>query len=609
MPVLTLSLAVVGAPTVAETMVRERRDVVVVDAVSGVDVDGVVDPAGALLAVPGVSLARDGGPLTSARPLLRGLGGARVVVDVAGVPFVDPAAGIVDAALLPLGLGRVGVDVGAQAGVGGALSLNAVDDTQLQLVAGDLGTLLLRGRASLHHDAGRAVVLVDAGTTRGDFAFLSTDANGAHGLALVRANNDQRRLKLAAIVDGTGPAPPPMGGQLQTKIVGVLSLHEGGVPGFATAPFADLRASTVQAVVGGEVAHVEHGLRLRVFGDVGGSDRRTSRAGDIDVLAALSRRLGVGAGSTVWRDERLQIVVDAAVSGADSTIADVVTRTDRGAMASITTDLDLGIGHLVVATGGSFRVVNDDDNNARSAVDNDATLLPGARLRVGFAHRATDASGAIFVGVAHNSRAPTLDERFAPRGFVGGEPTLRAERITDLEIGGRVEVTSTVGASVVGFASHLDDGIVYVNKSAFEVAPTNTGPARRLGVDVGAHAMPVSFVRIDIAASALSSHVEATSAPLPTAPPVALRTALRLGDDQGHIEAVVVGRGAAPSTIFGTLPSAAYALLGLHVRLPVGERLAVTASIENALDVRTASDAHLLPLPGRLTFIGLEVRP
>ena len=615
---LTLGLVVAGASVVGETTVREQRASADLDAPGSVEVGGVVDAEGAVLAAPGVSLARDGGPLSSARPLLRGLSGARLVVDVAGVPFVDPAAGVVDVALLPLGLGRVDVDVGAGSGVGGGLSVRPVDASSLQFVVGDLGTLLLRGRASLRHDSGRALFLVDAGSTRGAFRFTATDSRGDDGPVLVRANNDHRRLKLASVVDGSRLAPSPLGGQLQTRLVGVLSLHEGGVPGFATAPFVDLRASTVQGVVGGEVAHVNHGLRVRLFGDVGGSDRRTwrnARPANDDVLAALSRRLGLGLRTDAWRDERLRVVVDTSVQGTLSFVTDVVDRTDLAVAASVDADLNLGVGHVVASVSGTSRHVVDISAANVSSVDVAPVAVPAGRARLGVVRAVDDTDGdqmaraGVFVGVAHSSRAATLDERFAPRGFVNGTADLSPERISDLEVGGTIDVGHIILVTATAFGSRLDDAIVYVNKNAFEVAPQNTGPAQRLGIDLGVRATPVPFVRVDIAGSLLHSHVDATNAPLPTAPPLVLRTALHLGDEQGFFEAVVVGRGAAPSTIFGTLPSPAYALLNLLVHVPLNDVLALTATIDNALDVTTAKDSNLLPLPGRLAFVGFEVRP
>ncbi|HEY1099192.1 MAG TPA: TonB-dependent receptor, partial [Myxococcota bacterium] len=115
---------------------------------------------------------------------------------------------------------------------------------------------------------------------------------------------------------------------------------------------------------------------------------------------------------------------------------------------------------------------------------------------------------------------------------------------------------------------------------------------------------------VDVVVNMLASVVTATLAPLPTAPPWTLRTALRVGDDEAFVEGIVVGRGAAPSTIFGTLPSGAYALVSLTTRLPLGDGgLAVRATVDNAFDVTTARDANQLPLPGRLLFVGLEVRP
>ena len=80
-----------------ETVVSSRRPADVDDV--RLEGEAAVDPADALLSVPGVSLVREGGPLAVSRPMVRGLSGSRLDVSVLGLPFSDPAAGAVDAAL------------------------------------------------------------------------------------------------------------------------------------------------------------------------------------------------------------------------------------------------------------------------------------------------------------------------------------------------------------------------------------------------------------------------------------------------------------------------------------------------------------------------------
>ena len=162
--------------------------------------------------------------------------------------------------------------------------------------------------------------------------------------------------------------------------------------------------------------------------------------------------------------------------------------------------------------------------------------------------------------------------------------------------------------AATAFGSWLDDAIVIVNDNAFVVRPRNTGPALRAGSELLLRTRPHRLLGVETAASLLWSQVQATKAPLPTAPPLALRTAVTVGDDNAFTRATITARGAAPSTIFGTLPSAPYALVDVMARVPLSSSLGLTMHVHNALDVQTATDVNLLPLPGRLLFIGLELR-
>jgi hypothetical protein len=585
-----------------ETVVRARA----VDDVDDVRVDadavGLWDGGAALLFVPGVAIARDGGPLAPAHPIVRGLSGARLDISALGMPLNDPAAGVVDVALLPWGIGDVVVDAGAGAGVAGALSLRAPPPgLDVVVGAGDLATLRGRVRAARALDDGRAYGFVDAGMTRGDFAFDNDDALGTGGPSSVRKNNDQQRINAAAAVDvdvdGARVAVAAAGGA-----------RRGGVPGFATAPLS-LRAQDALGAVGARVTTRALGARVDVGVDATASDRVvTGDAGD-------SRLSGVRAGASARVAAPLVSGVDAAVAlrADQSGLVDVVERRDARA------GLDLHARHPLgglragvdVSVGGDV-VVDVDARAADGAASATPTLLmPRGALRArlfdgrdgdGSRDRAFEG----FVGVTRAARAPTLDERFAPRGFVRGNASLRPESIDELEAG--VDVAAPgVRARVTAHASALHDVIVVVNRNAFEVAPENTGEATRAGVDVGLQLQPLPLLSLDVAASVLASALSSTGAPLPGAPPVVLALAPRVGDDAAWVRAVFAARGPVSSTLFGSLKSPGSVLVDFEGRVPIGRGLAAAVTVQNALDVRDARDLNLLPLPGRLVFVSLEV--
>jgi len=602
-----------GDAPVREAHITAQRPVSGTDSVAVDDV--VVGPA-ALLAVPGVGLARDGGPLAPTRPLLRGLGGARLAVDVAGLAFSDPVSGEVDVALLPLALGTAVVDpAGAtstsSSGLGGGLSVRPAPGSRLQLVVGELATLQGSLRLQTPVDGGHITTAVAAGTTRGDFPFSVADVDGDGGASLVRANNDRRRLNAGVVADVGGPAPGARG-HLGVRVVAAGALHEGGVPGFATAPLSSLRGEQARGVVGGAVTWREGARHLGVAVDALGDRRRIRDDAGIDEVATIGSGVGVALGDVLWDDDALRVVADVEARGGGAVVADTALRGEArtGARVAATTDV---AGLVATARGTVGLAVVDDTDIGIEGTDDAATALPLALPNGGLtvALARPDGRAAASLSARHRSRAPTLDERFAPAGFVRGTPDLQPERLSELEarLGLEVPGAHDVVVDVAAFASRLDDAIVVVNKNAFEVAPENTGLAHRAGVELGVGVRVHPLVVVTQAATLLWSEVEATGAPLPTAPPLGLRSDARVGTDDAFVGATVTGRGSAPSTIFGTLGSGAFVLVDLRARLPLGERLAATLHVDNALDVRTARDQNLLPLPGRLAFVGLEVQP
>jgi hypothetical protein len=132
--------------------VRERRPADVDD--SRLD-DAAPD---ALLRVPGVSLVHAGGPLAPVRPVLRGLSGSRLDVNVLDLPFVDVATGDVDAGLWPWMLGTLDVDVGAGSNLGGSVSFRRpAPGVVADVEVGELSTLTIAARDVVRLDDDWAV--------------------------------------------------------------------------------------------------------------------------------------------------------------------------------------------------------------------------------------------------------------------------------------------------------------------------------------------------------------------------------------------------------------------------------------------------------------------
>lgn len=535
-------------------------------------------------ALGGVVLLRDGGPLAPARVRHRGLGGPRLGVRLAGVPLNDPTTASVDVTALPLyavhllraphpgrGVGDDGLN----------LSLSARDETRVALGAGTLETLRADAAASSRLGGGRSVVGVSAGSTRGDFLFLPTTASGATLPVARRTGNEQRRASGVVALDlpfSLGPA----------GVVAWTSLHEGGVPGFATMPTQGLRASSFLA---GAIARGALGWEdARVGIELGGraARRSTTSAVSAPADAVTGVALGPSLFSTLALGEGLSL--EGALRYEHARVEETL----------FVRDLVRGHGTLQLAPLGkpySLHVT------AGATVPSDTLAFPTGELQLAYrpAQRLL-----VEVGVSRSGRLPTLDELYAPKGFVLGNPELKSEISTDVEAS--FATTSRIAqVSLSVFAGHMDETILYVNRNAFEVEPINTGALWRTGLDLHVVATPAPLLGLEVTGSALLSQLSAVASPLPVTPPLTTRVALRLGESSGaSVHVVMRQRTAVSNNLYGTLRTPGYGLVDLVSRLPLGAHLALSASISNALNVLDARDVNLLPLPGRQVFLTLE---
>lgn len=547
-------------------------------------------PEESLGALAGVGLVRAGGPLAPVRLRHRGLGGARLGSDLMGLRLDDPVTGGLDVAALPLWALSTASAAGT-ASPGGRAGLrfdgHKTDGFRARIGAGTLETLRLDATTRTSDPAGTVLAAgATAGTTKGDFRYAPATSSGAADGSplLLRRNNDQRRA--AGLLHGSTWLPFGVVSGLAWG-----SAHEGGVPGFSTAPTAGLRAR-----------HLVGGAR-----------------------AALVLERGL-----------ISAELDAAVRGSARSTWDEVRPTPEG-LASLSTSAGVLLASERLLPGlllqGSSRVEGASMSSTafvRDVVDAEVSaeqrlfsrwLLLSARLGgtafsdLGFLPRAEgvlelgpSSSWATGLRLAHGGRAPTLDEMYAPRGLVLGNADLAFERSSDAEIYLRLS-SRHVDARVATFVGRMENAILFVNRNAFEVQPINTGPLLRAGLEGRVAVSPHRLLGLEVTASGLASRVDATGAALPVVPPLSSRIAARVGErGEGTVTVVMHQRAAVSNNLFGTLVTPGYVVVDVISRLPLGDVLAITAALTNALDVLDARDANLLPLPGRQLFVALEVR-
>ncbi len=534
------------------------------------------DPTARLAAEPDAGLAQSGGPLAPVRLEVRGLSGPRAGLRVDGLSLADPASGDIDAAFAPLYL----APRAARSGSGLALAVPApvTSGAAARVAFGSLASARADLRADVTADGGEATLAGQFARTAGDFVFTPRTPDGRLSPAQVRTNNDQTRAGLFA-------AGRARFGRAEVGATALGTFHDGGVPGFAAAPTDGLRGQ--RALLG---------VRPHLSG----------RAGPVDIAFAPTARLSTR--RAVTRTGAAEAV--AAVHTGVSARAGVVSAGLDAALtlgAERTAVLATGFARQAVfakaaATGRAGPFVLSAQ--ARGDWLSDQGLLVGgqatAALRLGPAD--------LRLGLAHRPRAPTLDELFAPRGLVLGNPDLVPEALTDVDAALVLRLPRATVVEVAPFGGIIWDAILFTNRNAYEIAPINTGPGWRAGVSGRVRSRPARWVTLDVSGRLLHSQVFASGAPLPLAAPVQGRGRLALGPPTAtRVLVTARHRGPTASNLFGTLKTPAYTLFDLGLSHPLGPGVAVSVSAQNVFNRTDAADMYLFPLPGRVVFVGLEV--
>jgi outer membrane receptor protein involved in Fe transport len=582
-----------------EVVVRERRE----RPSAHDDAHGTDDP-GQYASAPeevfgqlmGVGLVRDGGPLAPGRIRVRGLSGPRVQVNVDHLPLVDPVWGFIDAGSLPvegLALATSQTGPGFEA-LGGALRLSRprriAGLARARALFGSLDTYRLTGWVDSDGVADGFTAFIDGASTAGDFNTTPEFSPGVVVPEATRKNNDQNRAQGLFTLQ----AQSPLG---QSRVVGWGHVHRGGVPGFTGSPLSDLRGE--RAFLGtlfrhgiptawGDVFFMGHAASTHRASYRSGRSGRSGEEGRDQITTQA-----LHAASSVDTDElpaglRLQ----AELSGGWQRALDVApARGLAGGRISISQPL-LQERLRWRLTGGSRWF-------------SDVGMLFSGQADIGY--RLAD-NWRVSVALGHAQRAPTLGEMHAPQGFVLGNPDLKPERSTEGEVGlvfsphPIIEVGNTV------FLGRLDETILFTNRNAFEIQATNTGPLWRSGWEGKVSVNPHPLVGIASVWSTLWSRLDATGAPLPTAPAWTTRHIVRVGSESKvHVLGVLRGQAETSSNLFGTLVAPAYAMVDGNLVWPVSRHLVLSAAATNLFDVTHARDVHQLPLPGRLFFLSLQV--
>jgi outer membrane receptor protein involved in Fe transport len=558
---------------------------------------------------PGLSLLSAGGPLAPSRLLVRGLGGARVRASLWGEDVAGALDGDIDATALPWQLQAV-VDAGASSdALAGSVRFGGVPSSSFAIEASSFETIRMRAAWRMSAPGWQAFVAGDVGSSGGRFSFLPTTTIN-DGVALPeqwRDNNDQRRGWLLAGLDA---------GWLRLRAA--MRGHEGGVPGFALAPSLPWRGNNTQAMVSVQAQQVWQQLRWSARLSL----QRQQRASWVIGEPTLSSQQSTQLSSSIQLVAPLaDMAVARAQAGASAHRVEIgssqqnTTTITRLAPFALTTLMLRPLRDLPLLVTATARI--DVASDQRAAIG-------GGGAQVGLSWQGQWSPR---VQVSLSGRAPTLDELYAPRGLVLGNASLGPERVHEMEAGVRGQSGDAMVVATV-FAAQLQHPIVYVHHNAYDIAPINLGLVHRAGVEVKAAAMtPPAWARVraEVAATWLATGQQGVVAhqpqsvlqapfgaiaALPNAPAATAYAAITVvGPHNIQVITSMRAKSSSSSNRFGTLLSPGYALFAAQLRWPLANNLVVTTGIDNVLDVRTARDTNLLPLPGRLWSVGLEVTP
>ncbi len=624
--------------------------------------------AGLIARAPGTTVRSVGGLGQFAAVSIRGSAPQQVPIFLDGVPLGDSLAGQVDLSTLPVtGLGRIDVYRGyvpveyGAAAVGGAIDLSGLDprpDPRASVVAGVGSFGARRAHGSVQTPLGArwalgAVAAYDGAT--GNYPYYDdagTPTIGSDDLTTRRANNDFDRIVAQARVLHDRGDTLVRGGQL-------VSYKRNGVPGRLGVRADAARASQLSARTTASVQRRPFGSprgRLTwVFGlGVGqrtfedprseiGIGRDDERATTLDVYVSPRMTL------TTWRGATLTLVADHRTEWIDvreraTTVgtsgdarrgrawfgagADLTQRAfDERLLLAATVRVDAIASRFAVATDAG-----EQDDTGRN--DERVGFAPRLGTRVRLSER-----WSVRATVGRAFRPPNLAELFGDRGYVVGNEGLRPETSTMAD-----------GGLVFDHAGHGLD--VYAQASAFSVwardliqwvaagpttRPVNVDAARIRGTELAAVLEPHRrWLRLQASYTFLDTVADVddpaqNGRPLPGRPahelfattsagwPTRVR-GVELEPRVSYTVDVIAGSYLDPS---GRLSLPPRALQAVGVQLRLAQRLWLSATVRNLLDVRTAatrlaidtatptptpvSDFLGFPLPGRSLWVQARV--
>ena len=528
----------------------------------------------------GQQLVRSGGPLSKSRLFRRGFEGARQRATLFGLQLNDPLSGSVDVAALPFGAFDFMQSGRGFEGLKLTREARQSDGFLLRLSAGSFGTYKGLAALDLVDDTSRFLVAVHAGSTLGNYRYSLRTQTGGSFENQTRTNNEQMRAGAALLYETQWRA-------LKPRLVARADAHSGGIPGFATQPTNNLRAHDTNFgfSLGSDLDSTLQNISISLQGS-----RNLRRSSDQHErsLSSLTPALSFLVAQNFAIGDRTLSISSPIEFRITRALEPDVSRTEFALPLHAALDINADLS-AEAHVGARF-------------VSDQATLFSGGLLfRLVRPHYALRAS------LSRDTRPPSLYEKYAPQGLVLPNPGLENESTNDAEVALRFGLSRRVRFEIAAFAGIFENAILYVNRNAFDVVASNTGPGFRAGGEFSMRVQAHDFVRFESSGGVLRSRLDASGARLPLSPEAYFKSAIDLGPRDSRVQLRFFQRGKSSADIFGVREAPTYGRVDLSYALSTAEGYALQVGCDNVTNVQ-AQDANLFPLAGRTFYLSLSVQ-
>ncbi len=604
----------------------------------------ITDAASLLEPLPGVHVRRLGADDSFATLSIRGTGSTQVAVFLAGVPLTGGADPTLDLSTLPLWPGaraRVFRSFAPAAmgrgSLGGTLVLDTPSPrtpqrTEVWVAAGSFGSRRIRvGDVHGDPDGVRIATGFSASRSDDDFTYLDPLATADSGHDVYATRENSRHAAANGLASIALPVPTA-GGAGALTVTTLAQIRKQELPGTARqpTPYQRLDSNRLVAALELTLPAASGAFGARGWGRREGlmiSDATISGQTTLGPTATSDAILATG-GSLGWRGRPTDATtLDARVDGSAERFAPGTWVGARQPPGARRTNAGAGVDATVRAAppltlAASARADAWFDTSDEVGTGSLRELRPtgnlGVEIEVGPVTFATHG------GVL--ARPASFVERFGNRGTFLGEPLLRPESATTLDVG--ATFTKKLGrlrlhAEAAGFATFAEDLIVFVPSGAYGKAKaTNIGHGRLVGTEAEARASAYG-IELRLSHTALSTANESNCRyvggacerpPLPGRPEHDFVGDLsyELGPVRVRYGIDVVAGITADETGTAVVPDRVLHSAGIRLDVPGLPGLSLTLDVRNLLDLRVAEyagalgpvrapigDALDFPIPGR----------